>query len=103
VGKDFYHFTPYNYGPFDKQVYLDADALAERGLVSIKTPSRWREFAASPEGLNAAAAIQQGAPVDAAIYLRRIVAWARDLTFQQLVRSIYARYPEFKANSVFQG
>src|SRR5256885_12661208 len=35
VGKGFYHFRAYDYGPFDLAVYTDADELAEQGLVTI--------------------------------------------------------------------
>src|SRR2546426_12591221 len=35
VGHPFYHFRPYDYGPFDVAVYTDADQLADEGLVVI--------------------------------------------------------------------
>ena len=101
VGPDFYVFAPYHYGPFDKLVYEDAEALAAEGLVDIERPWRWSEFAATPAGLEAAARLRAEQPA-ASAYLARVVEWARRLTFQQLVRAIYANYPDFKVNSVFQ-
>jgi hypothetical protein len=101
VGKDYYHFTPYNYGPFDSQAYADAEALAAEGLVSIERPCRWAEYAATPAGLRRATELAtDNHPAWA--YLQRVVEWARGLSFKALVRAIYAAYPEFRANSVFQ-
>lgn len=31
----FYHFVPYHYGPFAREVYTDLDVLREKGLISI--------------------------------------------------------------------
>jgi uncharacterized protein YwgA len=31
----FYQFTPYNYGPFSKQVYDDVETLARNGFITI--------------------------------------------------------------------
>jgi hypothetical protein len=102
TGKAFYSFHPYNYGPFDSQVYSDAELLSDMGLLSIQRPSRWAEYAVTPAGLVRAAELEKQASSEALSYLRKIVEWARSLSFQQLVRSIYKQYPEFRTNSVFQ-
>ena len=103
VGSDFYDFQPYNYGPFDATVYSDAESLEERGLaVRMRSPYRsWVEYAATPQGLKRA----KDLPVDPHVrrYLRSLVEWSRRLTFNQLVRAIYQRYPETRARSIFQG
>jgi hypothetical protein len=36
-------------------------------------------------------------------YVVDVANWIRQLSFQQLVASIYNRYPEMKVNSVFRG
>jgi hypothetical protein len=36
-------------------------------------------------------------------YVVNLANWVRQLSFQQLVASIYNKYPEMKANSVFRG
>ena len=35
-------------------------------------------------------------------YISRVFQWVRALSFEQLVRAIYAQYPEMKENSVFR-
>lgn len=99
-GKRFYRFVPYNYGPFDPEIYRDAETLEAEGLISITSGGRWKGYAATPRGL--AVADRINANPDAKDYLRRVVTWARSLSFQELLRAIYARFPEYRANSVFQ-
>src|ERR1700704_660608 len=48
-----FNFVPYNYGPFDKNVYVEAERLRDEGLVTI-VPSengRWMTYAASNDGI----------------------------------------------------
>lgn len=105
VGPDYYQFEPYNYGPFDLEVYRDAERLAREGLVAIDTNSylRYNEYRATPRGLEVAVELIAQAPTRAADYLRRVVEWARGLGFAELVSAIYSQYPEMRVNSVFRG
>src|SRR5262245_8636135 len=86
---DFYRFSAYNYGPFCKQIYEDAEILAEQGLVAI-TPATGRQFSvfiATAEGAERVDALRADAPPRAVKYLDSVVQWARSLTFGQLVRA----------------
>jgi len=105
VGPDFYQFEPYDYGPFDATIYRDAEALAEQGLIDIQPAphARYNQYRATLQGLEQATALKRRAPVQAVTYLSTIVEWARSLTFPELVRAIYARYPEYRSRSVFSG
>ena len=105
VGTRFYTFVPYNYGPFDAAIYHDLSRLAERGLVySDPAAGRsWKSFSITAEGLQAAQAIRAQADPNAVSYLERVVDWVSSLSFPSLVRAIYDKYPQFKANSVFVG
>jgi hypothetical protein len=104
VGFDFYNFTPHYYGPFDSAIYNDANLLAGIGLVTRSDSGRgfW-EYAPTPEGITYAQKLKDAASPKAVAYLEKIVPWAQRLSFSALVRAIYAKYPEFRANSVFQG
>jgi hypothetical protein len=42
-------------------------------------------------------------PPSASTYITELANWVRHLSFEQLVASIYNRYPEIKLNSVFRG
>lgn len=105
VGRNFYRFQPYNYGPFTSAIYEDAATLHSEGLAVRSTalgPRPWYEYAASPQGIERANEVVHKADAAAVAYLRRIVEWARGLSFQQLVSAIYEKYPEQKANSIFR-
>lgn len=38
-----YHFVPYHYGPFAREVYADLQRLREEGIVRVKGPGGWGE------------------------------------------------------------
>jgi uncharacterized protein YwgA len=100
----FYNFSPYNYGPFSKQIYDDAEEMAGQGnLVIAQAPGmRFSEYIITPQGQEVAANLRRRAEPQAVEYLQRVVAWARKQSFSQLIRAIYKQYPEFRVNSVFQ-
>jgi hypothetical protein len=98
-----YNFLPYDYGPFSVAVYHDAEHHAAVGNVMIaRLPGGWSQYAATQQGLTTAQAVAQRAPQPALTYLREVVAWARSLSFQQLVRAIYDKFPEYRERSVFR-
>jgi hypothetical protein len=104
VGPGYYAFHPYNYGPFSSEIYADAEALDGMGLVDVEhgDPARsWSTYTATADGLARAQELRKKAPADAVRYLEALVAWARKLTFQQLVSSVYERYPDQRVNSIF--
>jgi len=105
VGKPFYHFRAYDYGPFDVAVYADADGLAAEGLVSVdRSMGRsLRRFVLTADGEAEAKRLAAAVPEGAVAYLRKVVPWAQSLSFNELVRAIYEAYPETRANSVFNG
>jgi uncharacterized protein YwgA len=105
TGKDFYTFSPYNYGPFCQQIYSDAEDLAAQGFVEMRRRpgESWFEYSITKAGMEKALALEQKADPAASAYLDKAVAWARSLSFADLVRSIYKHFPEFRKNSVFQG
>ena len=105
VGKPFYHFRAYDYGPFDVAVYTDADALAAEGLVSVdRSMGRsLRRFVLTAEGEVEANRLAAEVPAGAIAYLQEVVPWAQGLSFSELVSAIYEAYPETRANSVFNG
>lgn len=103
VGPFFYDFIPYNYGPFDRNVYMDASELSEKGLISIvDTGSGLKQYLPTHLGTQCASLLKHAASARALDYLDRIVQWTQGLSFSALLRAIYAKYPEYRQNSVFQ-
>ncbi len=103
VGPDFYKFIPYNYGPFSVDIYRDAKLLQQGGLVRIEPEQgQLPEYFATPQGNIRAADLRYSLLPGVASYIETVTRWTQQLTFPQLVTAIYAKYPEFRKNSVFK-
>ena len=105
VGGPYFSFMPYDYGPFDKEVYHALEALEKAGLVEIVGSSwnRTRLYRLTESGLRDGAAHLAGFPQDVKEYTKSLGKWVLSLSFSQLVSSIYKEYPDMRSNSVFQG
>ncbi len=102
VGRQFYKFEPYDYGPFDSSIYSDVQSLERDGaVVSENTGRRWRHYMITPTGLRRAKQLNAGVNVDALEFLTVVVAWVKSQTFAALLRAIYEKYPNYAKNSVF--
>ena len=104
VGRYFYKFEPYHYGPFSQVIYSDAAALEADGHIQVsRTPSRtWPEYTITKAGLERAEGIQKAVLKEDYRYLFNVVNWAKSLSFAELLRAIYEKYPAYKKNSVIQ-
>jgi uncharacterized protein len=99
-----FDFEPYDYGPFDRDVYIEINALEMQGLASLsKAIGRFTEYSATDQGVERANEILDALPDHQSDYIRRVVDWVRSLSFARLVKSIYEEYPDMRANSIFQG
>lgn len=99
-----YDFQPYDYGPFDRQVYVDAEDLSRQGLMSIVPgpENRWNTYAATPEGVTRGRQYLRQLNNEQREILERILDVVRSLSFTELVSAIYRAYPPMRVNSVFR-
>jgi uncharacterized protein len=102
VRADYYDFFPHNYGPFSKQIYVDAELMADIGLIAIERQQSYSTYLITPAGQARIEQIRQEIPPRGFQYLQTAVEWAQKQSFSGLVRAIYDKYPEFRVNSVFQ-
>ena len=102
---DFYNFEPYDYGPFTSDIYTDLEVLSGDGLVTIDrfSAAPRRIYSATPAGAQRSLALRQRLDSDMAAYMDRLVAWVKSKSFTGLLNAIYAKYPEYRENSVFVG
>ena len=98
-----YDFKPYDYGPFDKAVYDTLDSLKSAGKTEVHSNGRYRIYSLSQEGFDNGGDALGKLPEPTQRYVRDLVAWVKSMSFEQLVSSIYEKYPDMKANSVFRG
>jgi hypothetical protein len=87
-----YIFSAYDYGPFDSNVYNDAQTMQLDGCVEITQPqgARWNQYAASDKGVERGQCILSRLDERQRDYIVSVSQWVRSLTFEQLVRAIYA-------------
>jgi hypothetical protein len=101
-----FNFQPYDYGPFDSDVYDELGQLRRSGdaIIAPSGYGNWNTYAASDAGLNRGKEILDiWMDDDEQRYVRKISAWVRSLGFNSLVKSIYDAYPHMRANSIFKG
>jgi uncharacterized protein len=99
-----YAFQPYDYGPFDRQVYSDIESLERRGLAQINQnpSSRWRTYAANPQGIAEGRRLSENLASNDVLVIERIVNLVHSLSFNDLVSAIYRAYPHMRERSVFR-
>ncbi len=102
VGGPHFDFVAHDYGPLDRGVYDVLDELWREGLVEQRNPARYREFALTPKGYKAGHAVLDGFPDRVGSFLRRLVEWVRNLTFEQLAAAILKYYPDMAVNILFR-
>lgn len=100
-----FDFTPFDYGPFDPQIYKSLEELSYEGLVEIigEPFTKNRRYRLKPEGAEKAkGALNKLSPQNQE-YAERLFHWMKGLSFAQLVGAVYADYPKMRENSVFRG
>jgi uncharacterized protein len=97
-----FSFAPYDYGPFDREVYVEASTLEMCEFASIaKGASGYSEYCVTDKGLSRARELLEALDDSQRAYVISVVEWVRSLGFAKLVKSIYEAYPDMRANSVF--
>lgn len=104
-GKDFYKFSPYDYGPFTPEVYRDAEILENEGLINIGyAPNlRWKMYSVLPKGVEFANELIRGIPTETVQKITEITNLVLNLSFKELIEEVYEEFPEYSGNSVFRG
>ena len=99
-----YAFQPYHYGPFDSDVYSDAEKLHMQELL-LRSPSRngaWTDTIITPKGWERTDELHSELPDGTVNQIEQIVRTVQALEFSELLRHIYDKHPDFQINSVFQ-
>lgn len=102
-----YEFEPYNYGPMSRGIYRDVARLVRRGLLANAVAPGYSRGVVklTAAGREQAAAIDRIARHDAPsarMALHRISSLVQRLSFADLLRMVYDRYPAYASRSVFR-
>lgn len=102
-GKRF-NFRPYDFGPFDKEVYGELEAMEKQGLIEIvadASKAHRRLYVLTAKGMRCGRR-HLGEYGDATTsYMTRLSDWVRSVSFADLVGTIYREFPHMKERSVF--
>lgn len=98
-----FEFEPYDYGPFDKEVYTVLEDLENKKLVAISSPNfnQPRMYRLTDEGVLLGRNSFTTFSEDTQNYINELVEWIKSRSFTQIVSAIYKHYPRMKTNSVF--
>ncbi len=100
--KSLFNFTPYHYGPFDKEIYSVLDELKEKGLVDVhcNIDQKHRRYCLTDLGIKKAEKIVTSVK-DTNDYIKKLADYVYTQSFTELVSAIYQEYPDMKENSIF--
>jgi len=98
-----YTFKAYDWGPFSSAIYGDLDALTRQGyLDEDRVPGRtWSTYRVTPSGHELASGMAAQIGSANVGWLRAAREFLTTRSFAQLLRDIYAEYPDFAVNSRF--
>ena len=98
----YFQFKPYDYGPFDLQVYRELEEMEADGLAEIHDPPlKSRTYRLTGKGQERGAEALAEVPEGIRVYIGNLVDFVRSQSFTELVSAIYRAYPDMKVNSVF--
>lgn len=100
-----YSFEPYNYGPYCAALKADIRKLVAHGdATDVLVPGyTWSETQLTKHGMHRARELLVAAPHDEAVQLFEIKQRVTGTDFGDLLRAVYADYPEFATKSIFRG
>ena len=103
IGGKAFDFEPYNYGPFDKEVYSAIQELNKEDKVEYVRDAQLQlnRFKLTDQGHLEGRSILNSLNEVAKDYIVRVDRFIRETPFRELVASIYKEYPSMKVNSVF--
>ncbi len=105
IGGKRFDFVPYDYGPFDKNVYRELESLQAGGYAWIHASgkSRFKTYSLSGTGMqHGLTVLQSSFAPEISEYIQRLSKWVASLSFAELVSAIYRDYPHMRVNSVFR-
>ena len=99
-----YEFVPYNWGPCSFEIYADLAALREEGsLEAVPTYGGWSMYRLTPVGQESLATLRSSASPNALERLDEVRKWVKSRTFEELLKDVYADYPDYATQSMFTG
>ncbi len=99
-----YRFEPYHYGPYSAEIQYDLDKLEGYGLVeATRVIGRsWNYYSLTPEGAQLSSEVAEATNPKVVEYTQKLRDFVGNLTFRNLLTTVYRNYPDYAVNSVFK-
>lgn len=97
-----FNFKPFDYGPFDKKVYMVLEKLEGRNYIVIGRSGRYPVYALTEYGMEAGTDVLMALPNPVLKFMVQVSSWVRNTSFRTLLRKIYLWYPDMVVNNVPQ-
>ena len=97
-----YEFVPYNWGPCCFDIYDDLENLHSDGLIERRpVPGKgWFKYQITPAGVSLVK--EFNLRKDSQNYLNEVKGIIKHPSFNDLLRKVYAEYPEYATESLFR-
>ena len=102
IGGPHFNFVPYDYGPFDVEVYKEIEKLAANGLIEVSHVGSLRRYSLTEAGHQKGKALLENFSAFVQQFMRDVSNFVCSHSFADLVAAIYKAYPDMKINSVFR-
>ncbi len=98
-----YDFQPYNWGPCSFTIYDDLDSMYAEGLIERRPVAgkSWSRYQVTGSGKSLVAKVK-GRRSPESQYLGKIKDSIKEASFNDLLRGVYKKYPEYATKSQFQ-
>lgn len=102
---DLYPYRPYDWGPYCRELVDDLRILAQVGQMrtSHSAGSRYGRYALTDQGQQAVDEVWESLPEEERCFLVAVRAYVTSKDFNALLREVYAAYPEFATESLWNG
>jgi uncharacterized protein YwgA len=100
TGQALYHFVPYKYGPFARELYQDLEALAADGFITVtETDEERTEIAIVPSKETMVQRAVAELPEDLQADIAAVVEQYGDLAHNDLLATVYQKFPAYATKS----
>jgi type I restriction enzyme S subunit len=94
-----YHFVPYLYGPFAKELYIDLEKLQEEGLVQVESNPEEDKMKITLTDQVRMEALLAELPEDLKEDAATVISTYGDLDHNSLLEVVYEKYPAYAKKS----
>lgn len=103
--REMYHFDPYNWGPYSRDLTADVRDLMSTGdLTERQTgPGQHGSYETTYAGEERSAQAWNELTQPERNFIRAIRAYVTNQSFNHLLREVYAEYPAYASKSQFRG